>query len=76
MRPSSNTEGPIDVLFLYHRQPGQTGPGIPSDRDVITPSGRGRLNGYWLDNPEHVLGRLRPELNSATFTVDPPGRNH
>ncbi|MEV0949106.1 hypothetical protein [Promicromonospora sp. NPDC050249] len=71
MRPGSNAEGPTDVLFLYHRQPGQAGPGIPPARDVITPSGRGHLNDYWLDNPEHVLGQLRPELNSATFTVAP-----
>jgi hypothetical protein len=71
MRPDSHAEGPTDVLFLYRRQPDQAGPGIPAVRDVITESGRGHLNEYWLNNAGHVLGQLRPEPDSATFAVDP-----
>lgn len=70
MRPDSHAEGPTDVVLLHHRHPGQTGPGIPAALEVTTPSGRGHLNEYWLDYPDHVLGHL--ELSeSDTFTVLP-----
>ncbi|MDR7381260.1 hypothetical protein [Promicromonospora iranensis] len=72
MRPDSHAEGPTDVVLLHHRRPGQPGPGIPAAREVTTNSGRGHLNEYWLDNPDHVLGHL--ELSeSGTFTVRPGG---
>ncbi|MFC8797025.1 hypothetical protein ACFT2C_04785 [Promicromonospora sp. NPDC057138] len=70
MRPDSNAQGPTDVLFLYHRRPGESGSGIPASRDVISDSSRGHLNEYWLDNPHHVLGVLGAAQKSG-FTVGP-----
>jgi len=70
MRPHSHAEGPTDVLILHHRHPDQPGPGIPASIEVTAGTRPGHLNEYWLDNADHVLGRLDLSESNA-FTVLP-----
>lgn len=71
MRPRSDAYNPTDVLFLYRRAPGEQGPAIPPARDVAIDWGHGHLNEYWLENPDHILGDLRPSQQIGFLTVRP-----
>jgi N12 class adenine-specific DNA methylase/SAM-dependent methyltransferase len=77
-RRAAGTDAVTDLLVLRRREPG-TSPGQPGWTGTVSlsvPGGTARVNQYWRDHPDNVLGTfevVHGQYSAADLTVRPDG---